>query len=143
VGFSEASRVSPEIGIAIAGPARAAMLAGAAAAHPNEACGLLFGEARLVAEASVAPNVADAPSHQFEIDPAHLFEAHRRARAGGPAIIGCWHSHPDGNLRPSARDAAGVTDRNWLWLIVAGGTVAIWRPDGTGFRRLAEPAPNP
>lgn len=105
-----------------------------------EACGLLFGnregDSALISDATVAANVAEDPRRHFEVDPAHLFAAARRHRAGPERLLGVWHSHPDGNARPSTRDAAGVTDREWIWLIATIGELAAWLPDGDGFRRL-------
>lgn len=103
----------------------------------NEACGLLFGADGEIVEATVARNVSPEPRHRFEIDPAHLFEAHRRSRAGPLQLIGCWHSHPNGIARPSRSDRAGVCDMGWLWLIAAGDALTAWRPEGDGFAPLA------
>jgi proteasome lid subunit RPN8/RPN11 len=123
--------------VALGSTAAARIRAASAAALPNEACGLLFGDARAILEASVARNVAADPKRRFEIDPAHLFEAHRRARAGPLALIGCWHSHPDGEAVPSAVDREGVADPGWLWLVAAGGAIRGWRPSPTGFAPVA------
>lgn len=112
----------------------------ARAAHPQEACGLLFGrhgaDGWWIGEASVAANVAADPARRFEVDPAHLFAVQRAAREGGPAPVGVWHSHPDGRPEPSAMDRDGVTDARWLWLIVAGEAMAAFVPDGGGFRAV-------
>jgi proteasome lid subunit RPN8/RPN11 len=108
----------------------------------HEACGLLFGAADAggwrIDAASRARNVAGDPQRRFEVDPAHLFAVQRAARAGGPCPIGVWHSHPDGSVRPSALDRAGVTDPSWLWLIAAAGRLAAWAPDdgASGFRPI-------
>ncbi len=127
----------------LASPARRTLLAASRAAHPHEACGLLFGTregASLeVASASVAANVAAEPRRRFEVDPAHLVAAQRAARHGGPAILGVWHSHPDGPARPSRADRAGVTDPDWVWIIVAPPVIAAFLPDPEtqdGFRPL-------
>lgn len=105
--------------------------------HGNsEACGLLFGTAASIAEASVARNVAAEPWHRFEIDPADLFDAHRKGRAGPHALIGCWHSHPVGTALPSRHDREGVADTGWLWLIVGGGHIRAWQPIPCGFVEL-------
>ncbi|TKD52194.1 M67 family metallopeptidase [Sphingomonas baiyangensis] len=94
---------------------------------PLEACGLLFGELDRVEVANVAKNVAEDPRCRFEIDPAAFFAALRAERAGGPRIAGWWHSHPSGDARPSATDAAMAAPDGRLWLIVAGEAVAAWR----------------
>ena len=88
------------------------------AAHPAEACGLLYGAAKTLLFCDVAPNVAQLPQRQFEIDPAHLFAAHKAARQGGRAIVGCWHSHPSAPAYPSPEDARRAADLGWIWLII-------------------------
>ncbi len=102
----------------------------------TEACGLLFGTGHHILEATTARNIAADPQHRFEIDPAHLFEAHRRSRAGPARLIGCWHSHPGGRGEPSRHDRDGVTDESWLWLIAAGGRIRAWQPAPEGFIEL-------
>ena len=118
-------------------PAFQAITAAARAAMPFEACGLLFGAGGRVAEASIARNVSPTPRRRFEIDPSHLFDAHRRARGGGLRLVGCWHSHPGGSPLPSSEDRAGVHDLGWLWLIVADGGVRGFRPVAAGFDEVA------
>lgn len=109
----------------------------AAAAAPEEACGLLFGSPLHIREASLAANIATDRRRHFEIDPAHLFDGHRRHRAGPDRLIGCWHSHPNGSGFPSRHDRAGVSDMGWLWLIVAGGEIHAWQPTVDGFEPVA------
>src|SRR3546814_6701011 len=49
----------------------------------------------------------------------------------GPAIAGCYHSHPCGPAEPSARDAAAAAPDGALWLIVGeiedGRAARLWR----------------
>jgi proteasome lid subunit RPN8/RPN11 len=122
----------------LAASAAEAMLGFAAEAAPAEACGLLFGDRAgpRIAEVTLARNVAPAPEIRFEIDPQALFAAMRRDRAGPDRLVGVWHSHPDGSPEPSRHDAAGITERDWLWLIAAGGRITAWLPDGPGFRAV-------
>ena len=116
----------------ISSTALAAIHAHAAAEHPREACGLLFGHPGVIAAAAPAPNVAATPETRFEIDPAALLAAHRGQRAGGPNIVGCYHSHPGGDARPSATDADMAAPDGTLWLIVGDNDVTVWiaRADG-------------
>lgn len=96
--------------------------------HPGqEVCGLLFGTKDRIAEAKAAENVAKSPADSFEIDPQQLFDAIRRERAGGPALIGHYHSHPTGDARPSRRDAEAAEPDGRLWLIVGGDGWTLWR----------------
>ena len=99
---------------------RAQMLAEAKAAAPAECCGLVLGrrdgDVAIAALLHPARNLAGAAG-RFEIAPQDHFAAQKAARAAGQAVIGCYHSHPDGAARPSAHDIAGAGEENFLWLI--------------------------
>lgn len=99
------------------------MLSHAARQHPEEACGLLVGRGSRVTAVVPAPNVAADRRLAFEVDPAVLLRVHRTARAGGDALLGWYHSHPNGEGAPSLQDASRAVEEGRLWLIVAGGTV--------------------
>lgn len=113
-----------------------AMQQAAVAAHPREACGLLFGSDDAVTGWMEAPNVAEDPEHRFEIDPAALFAAWRAERSGGAQLAGYWHSHPSGDARPSATDAAMARADGKLWIIVAGDSITASRATSGGFEYL-------
>ena len=112
------------------------MRAHAAAAHPHEACGILLGEGEWITQAIATANVHPNPQTHFEIDPQALIDAHRAARAGGPDVIGYYHSHPAGEAAPSATDRACARGDGKVWAIVAGDAVAFWRDGGQGFTAL-------
>lgn len=97
-----------------------------AAASAEEVCGLLLGEGLKIGAILPCCNVATDPSRHFEIDPAALIAAHRAVRAGGPAIVGHYHSHPSGNATPSATDAASAQPDGAIWIIVAGEDIRAW-----------------
>ena len=110
-----------------------AKLQAAAAASPHaECCGLLFGTPQRIEDASFAKNVAAESARRFEVDPAHVIAAHRAARAGGPAVIGHWHSHPVGQAHPSAEDARSAGADGSLWLILNGASAGLWRATEKG-----------
>jgi proteasome lid subunit RPN8/RPN11 len=111
-----------------------AILAEARATPTVEVCGLLLGSADAITARVPARNVAVDPHTTFEIDPATLLAAHRAQRRGGPAVIGCYHSHPSGAADPSARDADNAAPDGWLWLIVGAGEARLWRAGATGER---------
>ncbi|MBS0276467.1 MAG: M67 family metallopeptidase [Proteobacteria bacterium] len=94
----------------------------ARAASPRECCGLLEGvregDAIRIAALHPARNLS-SDKDRFEIAPADHFAALRAARANGRAIVGCYHSHPNGKSEPSARDAEGAWDEGFVWLIAA------------------------
>lgn len=112
----------------------AAIRAAAAAAHPEEACGLLFGSDDLIDGWRATRNVAKEREFEFEIDPASLFAALREERRGGPCLIGYWHSHPNGRASPSPTDCAAAATDGKYWLIVTADGVTAWRAvaDGAG-----------
>lgn len=119
----------------------------AAAAYPEECCGLLVGartgDGVVVTRVVPAPNIAPKPAHdRFELDPAVHLKIQREARAAGQEVVGHYHSHPDGHAEPSAVDRASVYDHDLVWLIAAvdgrGRTdIAAFVPEGEGFRRLS------
>jgi proteasome lid subunit RPN8/RPN11 len=108
----------------------------AAVSPTHEICGLLLGDERRVDAIVPTANVAADPARWFEIDPAALFAALRAERAGGPRVIGHYHSHPNGSAEPSPRDAAAA-EPGKLWLIVGGGIARMWLAGEAGFRELA------
>ncbi len=105
------------------------------AAGSHECCGLLLGDRAALRVDAIAPatNVAADPRQCFEIDPALLLAAHKAARAGGPQIVGHYHSHPGGAPVPSATDAAMAAGDGAIWLLVgAEGAMQAWRADADG-----------
>ena len=113
--------------VTMSSEAYAEILARAAADPAHEVCGLLLGTTDTIVELVACANVAADPAIRFEIDPAMLLAAHRAARQGGRAVIGCYHSHPTGRAEPSSRDAADAAPDGGLWLIAAGGALTAWR----------------
>lgn len=110
-----------------------------AAAQDEEICGLLLGSSDHIVEARPCRNVAVDPARMFEIDPAVLITAHRAARAGGPQVIGHYHSHPSGTPAPSATDAASAVPDGSYWLIIGAGAARLWRAvPGEGGTRFVE-----
>lgn len=103
-----------------------AIRAHAAMEPEREVCGLLLGCAGRIEDIRRTANVASSPRDNFEIDPAALFGAIRDERAGGPKLLGHYHSHPRGPCAPSARDERMALDEGRLWLIVAGDDAGLW-----------------
>ena len=97
-----------------------------AAADPREICGLLLGSGDAIGDALALPNVAPQPARGFAIAPSDQFAAARYARAAGLAVVGCYHSHPSGNIAPSAADAAQAAEDGFYWLIVHGARRRLW-----------------
>lgn len=119
--------------LAIASGVVEAVLAHACAEHPREACGLLTGVPGVVTRAIAAPNVAAHPEAGFEIDPATLLRVHREARGAGEAVLGHFHSHPNGSAEPSRTDAARAVQDGQIWLIAANDALSAWSMTAAGF----------
>lgn len=108
----------------------------AARAAPEECCGILLGRPGTIEEARPARNVAADRTRRFEIDPQALVDAHRVARAGGPQVLGYYHSHPGGLTEPSATDRAMAAGDGTIWAILGETDTTFWRDDEAGFARL-------
>ena len=100
------------------------MLMAASRAYPNECCGLIEGadaaDGLRATALHEAKNIADDPRRRFLIDPQVQFDLMRRLRGAGTRIIGCFHSHPDGEAAPSATDRAEAYENEFLYLIAGG-----------------------
>ena len=125
----------------LARAARAAAVAHARAAAPNECCGLLLGLGEDIVEAVRARNIADDPAKRFLIDPADHVAGRRDARQRGLDVVGFYHSHPASPPEPSARDLAEFTYPGHLYAIVSlraePAEVSLFRFDEGNFRRVS------
>lgn len=128
-----------------------AICGAAEAAYPEECCGLLVGrqtEGGFAVEKVIkAANTADAPARRFEVEPGTLLAAHREARAAGQAVIGHYHSHPNGRAGPSDHDRSRAMADGEVWLIVpvteaGAGAPGAWVFAGEDFQpiELSDPA---
>jgi desampylase len=113
--------------VAISSVVLDAIIAEAQLERGREICGLLFGTPGTILDYLPCANVAADPARAFEIDPKALIAAHKAARQGGPVVVGCYHSHPEGPPVPSARDAAAAPPDGSFWLIAAAQGVGLWR----------------
>lgn len=104
-----------------------AILADARSDAARERCGLLLGDASSILDFVPGTNVHPSAERHFELDPAALIAAYRAQRAGGPAVVGHYHSHPVGEAVPSLNDAAAADEDARLWLIVARHDARLWR----------------
>jgi proteasome lid subunit RPN8/RPN11 len=95
-----------------------ALVAHAVEDLPNECCGLLIGTPEMVMEAVRTRNALGSRT-AFKVHPADHFAAIRRARATGLAIVGAYHSHPNGPSAPSEKDRARLTDPAMFHVIVS------------------------
>lgn len=129
--------------VIVAADADTAIRALAAAAYPNEGCGVLIGhltsDGLEVVEATSGTNTnIDRARDRYLLDPADIVRADRDARARGLDIVGFWHSHPDHPAWPSQFD----TDHAWLdYLYIIVTTTSAGARDLNGFTLAAEGGP--
>jgi proteasome lid subunit RPN8/RPN11 len=118
--------------LALPAAARRAILAHARRAHPRECCGFLIGAGRRVHFTVPMRNVARGRT-RYRIDPAAHIRLLRVLRAFFPpmGILGVYHSHPEGDARPSPTDVAQAAYASWWYLIVG---LRSRRPTLKGFR---------
>jgi proteasome lid subunit RPN8/RPN11 len=113
----------------------------AESAYPAECCGLLVGTAEgarawRVRRVVPSPNLAPAGRRdRFEIDPALQLDLQRELRGSDEAIVGVYHSHPDGEPTPSATDLENAWEPGLVWLIAA---VRAGRAAGTAAHLFVE-----
>jgi proteasome lid subunit RPN8/RPN11 len=105
--------------LALPAAARRAIVAHARRASPRECCGFLIGAGGHVHFTVPMRNVARGRT-RYRVDPAAHIRLLRVVRAFFPplAIIGVYHSHPEGDARPSPADVAQAYDATWWYLII-------------------------
>lgn len=110
------------------------LLAHSRAEVPNEACGLLAGDATGIRKLYCLAN-ADASPISYTIDPTGHFRALQDAEQSGWELLGAFHSHVHGPAYPSPRDVERAAEPDWIWLVagpMSGATEirAFWIRDG-------------
>jgi proteasome lid subunit RPN8/RPN11 len=115
----------------------------AAAAYPNEGCGVLIGrfagDSVEVVEATSGRNTnVERSRDRYLLDPADIVRADREARTRDLDIVGFWHSHPDHPASPSQFD----TDHAWMdYVYVIVNTITGGSGDLNGFTLAADGGP--
>jgi proteasome lid subunit RPN8/RPN11 len=120
---------------------RTAILVHAQREAPRECCGFLVGARGRVRFALAMENVDPRPASRYRIDNRQHIEARRWLRQLRPRleIVGVYHSHPSGNVRPSPADRQEALYSEWLYAIVCPGTrdeVGVFRIAAGRARRV-------
>jgi [CysO sulfur-carrier protein]-S-L-cysteine hydrolase len=68
-----------------------------------ECCGLLAGKDGVITRVIATTN-ALASASEYAIAPEELFQSMREIRSAGLDFMGIYHSHPNGDNKPSTRD---------------------------------------
>jgi proteasome lid subunit RPN8/RPN11 len=115
----------------------------AAAAYPDEGCGVLIGrrggDGVEIEDATSGRNLnVDRSRDRYDLDPADILRADREARTRGLDVVGYWHSHPDHPARPSQFD----TDHAWVdYVYIICATTAAGSADVNAFTLPEEGGP--
>ncbi len=96
------------------------ILAHCLAGLPDEACGLLAGDAATGSVVRCYPtrNVA-ASAKLYTVDPKEHLRADRDAEEAGLEIMGVFHSHTHTDPYPSPTDVAQAPDPSWHYVLVS------------------------
>ena len=84
--------------------------------YPNEACGLLAGDADGLRMVYCLTN-AEGSSTRYTIEPDEHFGALRHAERSGWQLMGAFHSHVHGPAVPSPADLAEAAEPDWVWIV--------------------------
>ena len=99
------------------------LLHAARSAYPHECCGLIIGHRQadgwVVDDIAASDNLSKTPEKAFEVDPRLRLQLQRDLRGSGQAIIGHYHSHPDGRAKPSETDRQMAWEEQMVWIIIA------------------------
>ena len=106
--------------LTLADDALAEMVAHSYRCYPEEACGLLAGDARSGRVSVVYPcrNAAES-ARVYTIEPRDHLLADRDAEGRGLAIVGVFHSHTHTEPYPSPTDVEQAPDPDWHYVIVS------------------------
>ena len=101
---------------------------------PNEACGLLAGENKIISRAIPLRNNSTTPTKHFCLEPEEQLKSMKAIDEAGLDWIGIYHSHPRSAPIPSRTDIAAALDAKLLHLIIslehARPKLKLWRIDG-------------
>ncbi len=95
-----------------------ALLAHVQEALPNEACGLLAGEDRVVRRIYPIENVLHSP-WEYQMNPLEQVRVMLEIEATGWELSGIYHSHPGGPPVPSPTDVARAYYPESVYVILA------------------------
>lgn len=97
-----------------------AMLSHCIAGLPDEACGLIGGDASAGHAFLCYPTRnAAASARIYEVDPRDLLAADRDVEAKGATLVGVFHSHTHTPAYPSPTDVAQAPDPEWHYVLVS------------------------
>lgn len=97
----------------------AAMREEVAKTPEQECCGLLAGRDGIITQIFSATNAHPNPATAYEIAPQELFGVMKQLREEKLQLLGIYHSHPDGENRPSPTDVERAFYPNTPYFILS------------------------
>ncbi len=87
--------------------------------HPNEVCGIVAGKDFASSHAYRMTNTEPSPV-SYQMDPKEQLRVEKNMREQGEKMLAIYHSHPDSEAYPSAKDAREAYQWNWnaLYIII-------------------------
>ncbi|RKP54310.1 M67 family peptidase [Cohnella endophytica] len=102
--------------------------------YPYEACGLIYGtltdSAIRADNFDLVRNVAVYPERAFVFDPEQWIRLYFEAQKNQRAIVGFFHSHPQGSSAPSLQDILQSFPWGTYWIVgsaSAQGEISVYR----------------
>jgi len=93
------------------------MLAQSRAELPNECCGLLLGK-QIIERAVPMRSIPPAPDAYY-MDPEQQITVFTDMQATGEQLLGIYHSHPKGQVKPSGMDLQLAFHPDALYVIIS------------------------
>ncbi len=90
-----------------------------------EICGLIATDANKKHHIYPIDNVADAPQHNFEMHPQQQITAFKSIREKQQTLFAIYHSHPDGEAKPSTKDINDSAYHHALNIIISLSTEGV------------------
>jgi len=94
------------------------MLAHCRAGYPNEACGILAGNANEVSKIYKLINIEKSPVSYF-MDSKEQFQVMKDMREDNLSMLAIFHSHPSSGAYPSAKDVSLAFYEECVYIIVS------------------------
>lgn len=117
------------------------LLAHAAAAAPDECCGVLLGRGDSAERYVPLRNLAPTPRTAFAFDDGEWLHAARAADARGLEVVAIAHSHVDATAEPSPTDRALGDATGWMLIVPvrdgSAGPPRAWRRHGVAWVEAA------
>lgn len=94
---------------------------------PHEACGFILDDGEIVEIANIHPD----PLRGFSMSGQDILN--KLDKESLSRIIGIWHTHPKGTIKPSKTDIhairSGAILKNWVYFIATKDQVSQWNPE--------------